>query len=1130
MAEEQIGVIPRAMHQLFTSIRQHQTVSDFTLRVSYLEIYNEEIRDLLLPTTSSKQISIREDANGDITVMGSREEPVETIEELTRLLEKGAMYRATGRTLMNEASSRSHAIFTVLIQQRAADDTSGEVISAKFHLVDLAGSERNKRTGAVGTRFKESIKINEGLLALGNVISALAENKRGTAHIPYRQSKLTRILKDSLGGNARTLMVACISPADNNFEETHNTLKYANRAKHIKNKPIVNRDVATEQLAELREEIKQLQQQLADKPPPSPYRAGASAEAESPATPPRPATGEQTVRLRGEVERLSGALRQQGDVLHHLHSDRESILAELQLQIQNVRRLEHQLEASEQSRQTLMQELAEAREDLSRDEEIFSKRQVDAKRIAHLARELKKQNHELASRVVQLTHDLDRTRQSLAHSKLERRSQEGTPKQQIPQLQIPVLSPALSTLESPQQIVTTAQSSSNILAAAAEEDDSVQVGDADESLYESPQKHSARRTLITDGGSVVPQTPQPHPPPPMPMPYAKPSLRLVEEQRAADLTNDSIDQVQARQLDLDAERRMDQRLLDELQQNIRMKEELIQEMVQNEQKINEQRARDEERLTKMQDELDRATQELETYEKQAQSKSPTPQDDEKQLLLHRLHIAEKQLLQLRQRERETAGDKLGKLRRTAEKRAAELESEVDRMKQQQDKLRKKQKEDSLKAAEAQQALATLRREADIRDKRIAELQKENQRNRAQLIKRAEEAMATQKRLKEKEDELGRRTPFSTTEDLDQEREWIDSQVEEVMQQREAVSKLERTLREREQKVAEREQAAAEKHKIEAKRLRKSQAEQMTAYKISQEVAMIGSELHAAEDQLRQSVRQSLSLASLKAMNERVEELQEKQRQAVLQQKDLEAKIQQQSADLTADEEAELRVVSDELESLEAEIEYKTAAIAEARAVLGSKGDSDPLPSLSALPPTELKQMMAKAIQRLVDVVDSERRAKAAQSQLQFKVQEQKRLGNDLQHSMQLANMEFDRKLTLQQKKYEAKIAQLLEQIDGGDDKVGLAAIVKAKDDQIAGMQNEVSYYKKNMRDLKRQLRQLMAQQADGGKALEAQRQQSQIATAEGDRQRLQVLNQMTEQLHATTPTPKTPRTPKSRQL
>ncbi|XP_042507503.1 kinesin-like protein KIN-4A isoform X2 [Macadamia integrifolia] len=191
-------------------------------------------------------------------------------------LEQGSLSRATGSTNMNNQSSRSHAIFTITLEQMRKvnpvspsnncqnEDTSEEYLCAKLHLVDLAGSERAKRTGSDGLRFKEGVHINRGLLALGNVISALGDEKKRKEgmHVPYRDSKLTRLLQDSLGGNSRTVMIACISPTDINAEETLNTLKYANRARNIQNKPIVNRDPVSSEMLRMKQRLEYLQAEL----------------------------------------------------------------------------------------------------------------------------------------------------------------------------------------------------------------------------------------------------------------------------------------------------------------------------------------------------------------------------------------------------------------------------------------------------------------------------------------------------------------------------------------------------------------------------------------------------------------------------------------------------------------------------------------------------------------------------------------------------------------------------------------------------------------------------------------------------------------------------------------------------
>ncbi|RHY30094.1 hypothetical protein DYB32_004629 [Aphanomyces invadans] len=262
------GVIPRAVCHVFQLMHARQQVSECLLRVEYVEIYNEELRDLLHPETSSKNLSIREDADGHIVVTGAKSQAVQTPDDVMRLLSMGSAARVTGSTQMNEQSSRSHAIFTLVLQQKRRD--SGQLTHAKFHLVDLAGSERAKRTGAVGGRFKESVNINQGLLALGNVISALGDDAKKKAHVPYRDSKLTRLLQDSLGGNSKTLMIACVSPVAANFDETLNTLKYANRAKNIKNRPVVNhvKEADTDDtILRMKEEIQMLQRQLVTTPP-----------------------------------------------------------------------------------------------------------------------------------------------------------------------------------------------------------------------------------------------------------------------------------------------------------------------------------------------------------------------------------------------------------------------------------------------------------------------------------------------------------------------------------------------------------------------------------------------------------------------------------------------------------------------------------------------------------------------------------------------------------------------------------------------------------------------------------------------------------------------------------------------
>ncbi|CAG8470796.1 13042_t:CDS:2 [Cetraspora pellucida] len=281
------GIIPRAMETLFANMNSLQCKNQkFSIKVSFIEIYNEDLIDLLGEgdMESRSQVTIREDSKGNIIWNGLQEIKVNGVDDVMNHLARGSMNRQVGATEMNSKSSRSHAIFSVIMAQqkyvgspvpttpaparpstpsrldssriarsssnlnlrisRRFDEGDWVTVTSKFHFVDLAGSERLKRTSAIGERAKEGISINGGLLALGNVISALGDPNKAkhVTHVPYRDSKLTRLLQDSLGGNAKTLMIACVSSSESNVNETINTLKYANRARNIKNSISINQE------------------------------------------------------------------------------------------------------------------------------------------------------------------------------------------------------------------------------------------------------------------------------------------------------------------------------------------------------------------------------------------------------------------------------------------------------------------------------------------------------------------------------------------------------------------------------------------------------------------------------------------------------------------------------------------------------------------------------------------------------------------------------------------------------------------------------------------------------------------------------------------------------------------------
>ncbi|CAH8558044.1 unnamed protein product [Schistosoma intercalatum] len=257
----QKGVIPRAFDQIFETMSVSEKTK-YLVHASFLEIYNEEVRDLLGHDYRAK-LELKENPDKGVYVAGLSMHKITSVAECQNIMERGWKNRSTGATLMNADSSRSHSIFTIYLEMIDRSDNLldyNHIRAGKLNLVDLAGSERQTKTGATGDRFKEATKINLSLSALGNVISALVDSK--IKHIPYRDSKLTRLLQDSLGGNTKTLMIACLSPADNNYDETLSTLRYANRAKNIRNKPKINEDPKDALLRQYQEEIKHLKELL----------------------------------------------------------------------------------------------------------------------------------------------------------------------------------------------------------------------------------------------------------------------------------------------------------------------------------------------------------------------------------------------------------------------------------------------------------------------------------------------------------------------------------------------------------------------------------------------------------------------------------------------------------------------------------------------------------------------------------------------------------------------------------------------------------------------------------------------------------------------------------------------------
>ncbi|KAJ1722503.1 tubulin-dependent ATPase kip3 [Coemansia erecta] len=268
---EDPGVIFLTMRELFDRISAAEDEKAIDVSLSYLEVYNETIRDLLAPESGGVAgLALREDAQQSITVTGLSEHVPGSVDQVIELMERGNANRTMSPTEANAVSSRSHAVLQVHVRQRPrASGLQTDVTTATLSIIDLAGSERATVARNSGTRLREGANINRSLLALANCINALCD-VRTKRHVPYRDSKLTRLLKFSLGGNCRTVMITCVSPASTYYEETHNTLKYANRAKNIKTTVARNTKSTKVHLAQYQgkireqsEEIKRLQREIA---------------------------------------------------------------------------------------------------------------------------------------------------------------------------------------------------------------------------------------------------------------------------------------------------------------------------------------------------------------------------------------------------------------------------------------------------------------------------------------------------------------------------------------------------------------------------------------------------------------------------------------------------------------------------------------------------------------------------------------------------------------------------------------------------------------------------------------------------------------------------------------------------
>ncbi|KAM7102756.1 kinesin-like protein KIF7 isoform 3-T3 [Ciconia maguari] len=1125
--EDEQGIIPRAMAETFRLIDENDLI-DYMVRVSYLEVYKEEFRDLLQVDTASKDIQIREDDKGNIVLCGVKESEVEGLDEVLSLLEMGNTAKHTGATHVNRQSSRSHTIFTVTMEQRRragrlplhhhhspSVPASGQVLVSKFHFVDLAGSERIVKTGNTGERLKESIQINSGLLALGNVISALGDPRRKSSHIPYRDSKITRILKDSLGGNAQTVMIACVSPSSSDFDESLNTLNYASRAQNIQNKAVVNCRKETEHVEELHLQIKNLQKALEQRHRSETRIINRSATAKRCAPDP-------TARLLAECAHYRTCTDAAYRLLMELQEDSnltvEQILRvkEWLCTVESERSeltsagLDSGIEstsAEDQSPEAQGSKLAKAQVDTEKGCESIKDKQVAKlqRQVEHLEEENRDFLAALEDAMEQYKLQSDKLQEQQDKiSELHVRLEMAMPNLCVPELlenlhlvtasQRPHTAPldaapsrGLSGV--PSGLLPTEQSG-RALCRKLDSNPSFQ----EEDLAGWPLNHTKCLTSNPDIRATVLRRELSQDPEKSAelssgeeeeeweqkrslsqrrngiQSWSKKEIcKLSEEPRGGNAPS-----IQEEQLELskgvcrrrepvlgpweclpgkDSEWRLvqAQQKIRELAINIRMKEELITELIKtgkDAQALNRQYCQ---KISELEEEAEQVRAELSDSQKQLEeleSKEPWDPGEKRKLQEYRTRVAAAQSKARVLCKKKQATERLVSLSAQSEKRVQELERNIQLMRRQQGQLQRRLREES----EQKRRLET---EVNKRQHQVKELELKHEQHQKILRIKTEEIAAFQR--KRRSGSNGSVISLEQQQKIEEQKKWLDMEMDKVLEQRRALDELEDELRKREAIVAKKEALLQEKNGLESKRLRSSQALTDDIVRVSSRLEHLEKELTEKNGQLRHG-----SAHDQQQIRQEINNLRQEKDQLLKQRLELDNKLRQGTL-LSPEEERILFQLDEAIEALDAAIEYKNESITcrqrvlRASASLLSQCEMNLMAKLSYLSSSETRALLCKYFDKVVTLREDQHRQHIAFSELEMQLEEQQQLVYWLEAAVERQRLEMDRQLTLQQKEHEQNMQLLLQQSHEHIDE-GLASSKLQYEARIQVLEKELSRY------------------------------------------------------------------------
>ncbi|XP_054666513.1 kinesin-like protein KIF27 isoform X2 [Grus americana] len=1069
VAENEKGIIPRAIQELFQHISENRNI-DFHVKVSYIEVYKEELRDLLELETSVKELHIREDEKGNTVIVGAKEFQVECADEVISLLESGNAARHTGTTQMNEHSSRSHAIFTISICQKqsaesqrntdAAQDSSWksiQMIASKFHFVDLAGSERVTKTGNTGERFKESIQINSGLLALGNVISALGDPKRKSVHIPYRDAKITRILKDSLGGNAKTVMIACISPSSSDFDESLNSLKYANRAKNIRNKPVVNYNPDQDRIDEMELEIRLLREALQNQQVSSQCSHDLNQERTRISS-----LEEQLTRLqvqcfsyRNCVDEAFPFLVDLNDDISLKRSQRDRLQSWITM-VQEVRKEALTMQeintetgtSQEPHHITILQlkrELKKCQQALVMDEEVFSQKDHELQILQNQIKTLLQENEEQLESLkeAQETHRLQNEKvveQQMLIDQLKEKLEKFTDMKTLDlssacgngpavvasarrPYSVPLTKSLLQSHHPPSRtetrkvytsppafslarVMAEFRARSQMILSNIEDQDKVlhchlsdHSDEEEENMGRKKKtsfKHSINRTWTRKQASLcfLPDLSD------MKYQVNKSGLSNKSVQQTDTTTGEEIDTLQKSHVfNMQKLKNSELRLTEaeqkmrELALNIKMKEELIKELVRTGKDAESVSRQYSLKITKLEQESEQAKMELAETQKRLQELESKelrdiPEKNKLQKEFRKKMDAAKLKVQALQKKQQDTKN-LASLSNQSERQATELEQNVAQMKHQQTQLQKRLCEESEKKKQLE---AEIQRD----QQQIKELQVKMEQQQ-KILKLKDKEIAAFK--KKKNNSVG---TSQKLQKLEEQKKWLDEEMERILQQHQQLAELEEDLKKREAIVAKKEALLKEKSHLEIKKLRSSQEEHV------------------------------------------------------------------------------LFQLEEGIEALEAAIDYKNESIQNRQHLLRSssqilsQSENNVIGKLVSLSAAELRAILFKYFSKIVGLRQSERKLQLQIEEQEMKVIEQENIIRELESALEHVKLQCDRQLTLQHKEHEKKLQLILHHFKEQDSE-GIAETLKGYEVKLQQLEKELFFYKKTSRELKKKLKGLFGE-------------------------------------------------------